>query len=155
MAIQLFVVPKTVSPLHVWSKVCIAPFYVRSKDHKFASHLEWSNADFAPHMEGSNADFAPHMERRHSFRDQQIAKISISANIFVSFFQTTFILGIYMIYVTTFEKKNPAYGRHQLSRPMRIGDTASLCINLSPKTVQFSPPIFGQFCEKLIFFFPP
>ena len=36
-----------------------------------------------------------------------------------------------------------------------IGDIASLCINLSPKTVQFSPPIFGQFCKKLIFFFPP
>ena len=36
-----------------------------------------------------------------------------------------------------------------------IRDIASLCINLSPKTVQFSPPIFGQFCEKLIFFFSP
>ena len=27
--------------------------------------------------------------------------------------------------------------------------------SLSPKTVQFSPPIFGQFCEKIIFFFSP
>ena len=51
--------------------------------------------------------------------------------------------------------ENPAYGTQSISRPMRIGDIASLCINLSPKTVQFSPPIFGQFCEKLIFFFPP
>jgi hypothetical protein len=34
-----------------------------------------------------------------------------------------------------------------------LRDIASLCINLNPKTVQFSPPIFGQFCEKLIFFF--
>ena len=37
-----------------------------------------------------------------------------------------------------------------------IWDIASLCINLSLKTVQFSPPIFGQFCEKNnILFFPP
>ena len=71
--------------LHVWSEVCIAPFYVRSKDCKFAPHLEGGNADFAPHMEGSHAYFAPYMERRHSFRDQQIAKIPISAKSFFSF----------------------------------------------------------------------
>ena len=36
-----------------------------------------------------------------------------------------------------------------------LGDIASLCINLSLKTVQFSPPIFGKFFEKLIFCFFP
>ena len=80
----------------------LLPLYVLSKECKFAPHLEGSNADFAPHMEGSHANFAPHMERRHSFRDQQIAKIAISA------YFNTYILKIYMIYVTTFEeeKKN-------------------------------------------------
>ena len=93
-----FLVPESVSPLHVQNKVCMAPFhvqskvciasfYVRSKDWKFAPHLEGSHADFAPHMDGSHADFAPHMERRHSLRDQQIAKI-------------------YMIHVTTFVNEN-------------------------------------------------
>ena len=41
--------------------------------------MDGSNADFAPHMVGSHADFAPHIERRHSFRDQKIAEIAISA----------------------------------------------------------------------------
>ena len=37
-----------------------------------------------------------------------------------------------------------------------IWDIASLCINLSLKTVQLAPPIFGQFCEKTnILFFSP
>ena len=36
-----------------------------------------------------------------------------------------------------------------------IRDIASLHINLSLKTVQLSPPIFGKFCEKLIFWFFP
>ena len=62
---------------HVRSRVCIAPIHVRSKFADFAPHMDGSNADFAPHMEGSNADFAPHIERRHSFRDQKIAKITI------------------------------------------------------------------------------
>ena len=37
-----------------------------------------------------------------------------------------------------------------------LRDIASLCINLRLKTVQFSPPICGKFCEKLIvcFLFP-
>ena len=65
--------------VHVRRKVYIAPFYVRSKDCKFAPHLERSNADLAPHSEGSHADFAPHMELRHSFRDQQIAIIAVSS----------------------------------------------------------------------------
>ena len=91
------------SPLYVWSKVCMAPFHVRSKvciapihvrskvcqivphmdgnDADFAPHMEGSHADFAPHMEGSHADFAPHLEWRRSFRDQKIAKIAISANL--------------------------------------------------------------------------
>ena len=84
-------------------KVCIAPIYVWTKDCKFAPHQEGSNADFAQHMKGSHADFTLHMERRHSFGDQQIAKIAISAIFF--FFQTTYILGFYKIYVTTFEYK--------------------------------------------------
>ena len=36
-----------------------------------------------------------------------------------------------------------------------IWDIASFRINLSLKTVQLSPPIFGQVCEKLIFCFFP
>ena len=68
---SFFVVPET---------VCIAPFYVRSKDFKFALHLEGSNAEFSPHMERSHADFNLHTERQHSFRDQQIDKTAISAN---------------------------------------------------------------------------
>ena len=37
----------------------------------------------------------------------------------------------------------------------QIRDITSLRINLSLKTVQLSPPIFGQFCEKTnILFFP-
>ena len=71
MEILVYLVPETVSPLHVRSEVCIAPFYVRSKDYEFATHLE-----------GSNANFAQHMEQRHSFRDQQTAKIATSANCF-------------------------------------------------------------------------
>ena len=35
-----------------------------------------------------------------------------------------------------------------------IRDIASLCINVSRKTVQLSPPILGKFCEKLIFCVP-
>ena len=45
----------------------------------FAAHMDGSNTDFAPHMEGSHAAFAPHIELRHSFRDQKIAQIAISA----------------------------------------------------------------------------
>ena len=37
----------------------------------------------------------------------------------------------------------------------RARDIASLCIILSLKTVQISPPILGHFCEKLIFCFSP
>ena len=36
-----------------------------------------------------------------------------------------------------------------------VRDIAILRINLSLKTVQLCPPIFGQFCEKLIFCFSP
>ena len=79
---------------------------MQSNDCKFAPHLEGSNADFAPHMGGSHADFAPHMEQRHSFWYEQIAKNAISASIFFFFFSITYIIGIYMIYVTTFENKN-------------------------------------------------
>ena len=55
-------------------------------------------------MEGSHTDFAPHMERRHSFRDQQIAKIYISAIFFLNF-QPTYILWIYIVCVTTFKNQ--------------------------------------------------
>ena len=97
-----FLVPETMSPLHVqsqvcmaslrvrsevciahiyvWSKVCIAHIYVQSKVCQFAPHMDGSNADFAPHMEGSHADFAPHMDWRHNFRDQNFSRIAISAN---------------------------------------------------------------------------
>ena len=73
------------SPLHVWSEVCMAPFHVQSKFADFSPHMDGSNADFAPHMEGSNADFNPHIERRHRFRDQQIAQMSISAKFLKEF----------------------------------------------------------------------
>ena len=36
-----------------------------------------------------------------------------------------------------------------------VRDIASLCINLSLKTEQLLPPIFIQFCEKLVFCFSP
>ena len=74
------------APFHVRSKVCIAPIHVRSKVCQFAPHMDGSNADFALHMKGSHADFALHMEWRHSFRDPQIVKISISANFQECFF---------------------------------------------------------------------
>ena len=85
-----YLVPKTMFPLNVRSKVCVAnfhmrskvcaaPIHVRSKFADFAPHMDESNADFAPHMEGSHADFAPHIEKRHSFRDQQISQIAIFA----------------------------------------------------------------------------
>ena len=63
--------------------------------------MDGSNEDFAPQMEGSHADFAPHMEWRHSCREQIIAKFAIFANF--HFFFTTYVLGVYMTYVTTFE----------------------------------------------------
>ena len=73
--------------------------------------MDGSNADFAPQMKGKQADFAPHKERRHSFRDQIIAKSAIFANGPRELFKTTNILGVYMngvymTYVTTFENKH-------------------------------------------------
>ena len=91
------------APFHLWSKVCIASFQVRSKFAVFARHIKGSNADFAPHMEGSHADFALHIERRNSFRDQKISKITISDIIFL---QTTYILKVYMNYLTPFHNEN-------------------------------------------------
>ena len=72
--LSYFLVPETMSPFHVRSKVCMAPFNVRrkvciapikvrSKFEDFAPHIEGCNADFSPHMEGSHVDSAPHMER--------------------------------------------------------------------------------------------
>ena len=97
------------APFHVRSKVCIAPFYVRRKVCIFARHLDGSIADFAPHMEGSHSDFAPHMEGRHSFRDQKIANIAISANFCKLFIHISYILGVYITYMTTF--KNNIFSR--------------------------------------------
>jgi hypothetical protein len=68
------------APFQVLSKVCIAPIHMRSKVCKFALHIDERNAEFAPHIKGSNADFTPHKERRHSFRDQIIAKVASLAN---------------------------------------------------------------------------
>ena len=93
------------APFHVWSKVCIAPIHVRSKFADFASHMDGSNADFAPHMEGSHADFAPHIERRHSFRGKKL-KLQLLQIFSKKIVQTTFILGVHMTYVNTFENKN-------------------------------------------------
>ena len=76
----------SIAYFHVWSKVCITPFHVRSKVYKFDPHMDGNNADFALHMEGSYADFTSHMERRHSCRDQIIAKFAIFANIQRIFF---------------------------------------------------------------------
>ena len=47
-------------------------------------------ADIAPHMEGCHADIAPHIERRHSFRDQIIAKTAKISNFPRELFKTTF-----------------------------------------------------------------
>ena len=44
--------------------------------------------------------------RRHSFRDQIIANLAILANFLKLFVLTTYILGVYMTSVTTFEDKN-------------------------------------------------
>ena len=68
--------------------------------------MDGSNEDFAPHIEGSKADFAPHMERRHSFRDQIIAKTASLANFQRELLKTTNILKAYITYVATFESKD-------------------------------------------------
>ena len=91
---------------------CIALIYVRSKVCKFAPHIDGSNSDFAPQMEGSLADFAPHMERRHNFRDQIIAKTVSFANLERELFKTNNILRVYIIYVTTFERKKYFEGEY-------------------------------------------
>ena len=65
------------------AKSAMLPSMYRAKTANLL--LKGSNADFAPHMERSHADFALHMERRHIFRDQQIAKIAISAIVFFFF----------------------------------------------------------------------
>ena len=57
-------------------------------------------------MEERHPDFAPYLKRRYSFRDRQIAKNAISANLNLFFFQNTYILDNYMIYVTSFKSKN-------------------------------------------------
>ena len=80
---RYYLVPETMSPLHVRSKVCMAPFYVLSKVCIAPIYVRSKFADIAPHIDGSNADFAPHIERRHSFRDQKIAQMPISAKLFV------------------------------------------------------------------------
>ena len=70
-----YLVPTTIIPLHVrskvcmalfhvWSELCIAPIHVRSKFVNFAPHMVGSNED----LEVSNADFALHMEQRLSVR---------------------------------------------------------------------------------------
>ena len=47
------------------------------------------------------------------------------------------------------------YQKVRIGKDRKIQDIASLRINLSLKTVQLSPPIFGQFGEKTdIQFFP-
>ena len=64
----VLLVPETLSPFHVRSRVGIdlsmcgakyeALFNVQSKSESDL-HKEWSNADIAPHMKWSNADVAP------------------------------------------------------------------------------------------------
>ena len=93
-------VPEHMSPLHVRSEVCMAPFHVRSKVCIAPIHVQNKVCQFAPHMDGSNADFASHMEGRRSFRDQQIAKIAIFTSFQKYLFKTTYILGVFMSYVT-------------------------------------------------------
>ena len=87
------------APFNVQSKVCIEPIHVRSKVCKLARDMDGSNADFAPHIEGRQADFAPRMERRHSFRDQIMAKTAIFANFQRELSKTTIIFGVYMTFV--------------------------------------------------------
>ena len=67
--LSYLLVTETMSPLVVWSEVCMAHFNVPSTV---------CITPITPHMDGSNADFAPHMEQRHSFRDQIITKTAKS-----------------------------------------------------------------------------
>ena len=99
------------APLYVRNKVCIVTIHVRNKFADFARHMDGSNTDFAPHMERSHADFAQHIERRLSFRDQKIAQIAISDNFLKELVKTTYIKGVYMIYVTTLENEKYFLGR--------------------------------------------
>ena len=51
-------VPGTMCPLYVRSKVYMAPFHVQSKVCIAPIHVQSKVCKFAPHMDGSNADFA-------------------------------------------------------------------------------------------------
>ena len=53
LQILLFLVPATMSPLHVWSKVCMPIFHVRNKVCIAPIHVPSKFVNFAPHMEGS------------------------------------------------------------------------------------------------------
>ena len=63
-------------------------------------HMDGSSADFALRMDWSHADYAQHMERTHSFRYKIIAQIKIFAS-----FQK-YIIGVYIMYVTTFQNES-------------------------------------------------
>ena len=78
--ISYVLVPGTISSLNVQSKVGMAPFTVQNKVCIAPFHVRSKVSKFALLMEGSHADFAPHKDRRHSFREQKIAEIAISAN---------------------------------------------------------------------------
>ena len=120
MQFEQFLFPETISLIFVQSKVCMAPLHVRSKAFiapiyvwsKFAPHMDGSNADFAPQIEGSQADFAPNMEQRHSYRTQIIAKFAIFAKFLKIFVLTTYILGVYLTYETTFQNKKYLEGEY-------------------------------------------
>ena len=106
MAKLFFLDPETMSPLHVQSKVYMAPFHVRSKVCIATFYVRNKVCKFGPHLDGSNANFGPHMEGRHSFRDQKIAKIALSANFHKFYFNTTYIFRVDMNYLTTFKNNN-------------------------------------------------
>ena len=104
-------VPKTMSPLHVQSEVCMAPFHVLSKVC-IASFLVWSKlAVFGPHIKRSNADFSPHKEASHTPGSETHLKKPKKPNIIFlpikkKLCQTIYILEVYMTYLTTFRNRN-------------------------------------------------
>ena len=70
-------VPETMSPFHVGSKVCTVLFMCGAKYEGLfdvRSTRNGRNTYFAPHIEYIISDFAPYMDQRHSFSNKKIVK---------------------------------------------------------------------------------
>ena len=68
------------------------------------------------------------------------------------FFNFLYFLHFHFVFKSV---KDKGVCRTAPATPGLLRDIASLRINLSLKTVQFSRPIFGHFCEKIIISFSP